>query len=440
MLLLGKSWTMFSCERLVLMMTSTSMSAIRLKALQTVGFSSLADSPVSADSLIAIASGKNINALSNNQDFRPVASSESHHHSLVLRDPNQPINPKILRVSVLGMPNAGKSTFINSVLGKKVLATSEKVDTTTENINAVTTIDDTQILFQDTPGIVGIHKAKRLGIPSVRHKQPAASFGSADVGIILADLTSQRIKNGYLQPEILLTMLKNKHVPSVLVLNKVDKYKKKNHLPVLIHLLTAGQIAGVPFSPEKISIAPMRLPKVEKFIPENYDELDLADVDDLERRLAKNQSSLLNKLRHYRGWPHFQDVFIISAKERLGLDVLRNYMMLHARPGPWQYHDEVVTDASPKQIILDSVRASLLENLPDEIPYQVLPDINEWQELDDGRLYLVIDVLCRKRSHFNCVMRKSGRVAKDSQEHLQDVFFREVFVQISPTFVKNFRI
>lgn len=414
----------------------------KLRIISAAYSSSPGENIVDGDTLMSLVANQSTVTSSENSipapNFLPATSSRAEHHTLMLKTPNQPLNAKVLKVSVVGMPNAGKSTFVNAVLGKKLMATSEKVDTTTNNTNAITTVGDTQIIFQDTPGIIGASKAKRLGLPENRHALPAHSFANADIGIVLADLTSRRLKSGYLQPEILLTMLKNKHVPTILVLNKIDKYKKKTHLPILIHQLTAGQVSGVPFEPEQIPIAPMRLPRVTEKLPTNFDELDLKNIVDLERRIMKNETSLMNKMRHYRGWPHFQDIFVVSAREGIGLDIIKRYMLLHAKPGAWQYHDEVATDASPKQIIMDSIRAGLLQHLPEEVPYRVYPKITDWQDMDDGRLFVRIDVICGKQSHYNCVSRKCGRIAIETQDHLQDVFFLEVFVEINPVFVNKF--
>ena len=62
-------------------------------------------------------------------------------------------------VSVIGRPNVGKSTLINTLLGRKALIVSDKPQTTRNRIQAVYTGDNFQIVFLDTPGI---HKPKHL--------------------------------------------------------------------------------------------------------------------------------------------------------------------------------------------------------------------------------------------------------------------------------------
>ena len=61
---------------------------------------------------------------------------------------NAPVDSKSLRVSVVGVPNAGKSTLVNQLIGSNVCAHSQKVHTTRENALGILTKDSTQIIFQ----------------------------------------------------------------------------------------------------------------------------------------------------------------------------------------------------------------------------------------------------------------------------------------------------
>ena len=60
---------------------------------------------------------------------------------------------KVGFVSIVGRPNAGKSTLINSIIGSKVAIVSDKAHTTRNNIQGIYNDDDSQIIFIDTPGI-----------------------------------------------------------------------------------------------------------------------------------------------------------------------------------------------------------------------------------------------------------------------------------------------
>ena len=104
----------------------------------------------------------------------PAAASNIHlnpanHHDLVealkRSDVGSELSPpdaRLLRVNVLGVPNAGKSTLINSLVGANVCAHSVKVHTTRVNARAVLTTGNTQVVFLDTPGVVKVSDAKKF--------------------------------------------------------------------------------------------------------------------------------------------------------------------------------------------------------------------------------------------------------------------------------------
>ena len=86
-------------------------------------------------------------------------------------------------VSLVGRPNVGKSTLLNSIVGKKIAITSDKPQTTRNIIQGIYNDDETQIVFVDTPGIhKPIHK---LG--KVLNKQAYYSIDDVDIILFLVD-------------------------------------------------------------------------------------------------------------------------------------------------------------------------------------------------------------------------------------------------------------
>lgn len=118
-------------------------------------------------------------------------------------------------VSLVGRPNAGKSTLLNHIIGKKVAITSNKPQTTRNNIQGIYNEDDTQIVFVDTPGI---HKPNhKLG--NYLNKQAYYSASDVDVILFLIDGTKE-FGRGDL---FVLDKLKEENKPIILVINKIDK-------------------------------------------------------------------------------------------------------------------------------------------------------------------------------------------------------------------------
>ena len=92
-------------------------------------------------------------------------------------------------VGVVGRPNVGKSTLINSIIGKKIAITSNKPQTTRNIIRGIYNEDDTQIVFVDTPGI---HKPNnKLG--KTLNDQAYYSINDADIILFLVDLFLQNM-------------------------------------------------------------------------------------------------------------------------------------------------------------------------------------------------------------------------------------------------------
>ena len=125
-------------------------------------------------------------------------------------------------VSLIGRPNVGKSTLLNSIIGKKVAITSNKPQTTRNIIQGIYNDSDTQIVFVDTPGI---HKPKyKLG--NYLNKQAYYSIGDVDVILFLVDITEDFGKGDL----FVLDKIKEENKPVILILNKVDKIKKEDIL------------------------------------------------------------------------------------------------------------------------------------------------------------------------------------------------------------------
>lgn len=125
-------------------------------------------------------------------------------------------------VSLIGRPNVGKSTLLNSIVGKKVAITSNKPQTTRNIIEGIYNDDETQIVFVDTPGI---HKPKyKLG--KYLNKQAYYSIDDVDVIVFLVD-ASETLGKGDLY---VIDKLKETNKPVILVINKIDKIKKEDIL------------------------------------------------------------------------------------------------------------------------------------------------------------------------------------------------------------------
>lgn len=135
-------------------------------------------------------------------------------------------------VAVLGAPNAGKSTFINRVVGTKVSIVSPKVQTTRTRVLGIMMVDESQLIFIDTPGI--FEPRRRLD----RAMVAAAWSGAADADMVVLLVDCKRGFDH--DTRNIVENLSKQQRRAALVLNKVDLVKKPELLALAAALNEAG--------------------------------------------------------------------------------------------------------------------------------------------------------------------------------------------------------
>jgi GTP-binding protein Era len=128
---------------------------------------------------------------------------------------------KLLKALIVGKPNVGKSTLLNSLVGEKVSIVSRKAQTTQRNTTGVITKDNSQLIFFDTPGLNKIEKNIRI---SETFKTVAENV---DVLIYMVDNTK---KSQYIDDQFRnwLNNNENKFIKKILIINKIDCIEKVN--------------------------------------------------------------------------------------------------------------------------------------------------------------------------------------------------------------------
>ena len=168
-------------------------------------------------------------------------------------------------VSLVGRPNVGKSTLLNSVLGMKLAITSNVSGTTRNVIQGIYNDDDSQIVFVDTPGI---HKpTHKLG--SLMNKKAYNNTEGVDIVLFLVDISKGFGKGD----QFVLDRIKDKGVPVFLLLNKIDQVKNKEVL-----LKEISRLRELYDFAEIIPISARNKDNVDTLIKCIKDHLDEADA------------------------------------------------------------------------------------------------------------------------------------------------------------------
>jgi len=166
-------------------------------------------------------------------------------------------------ISIVGKPNVGKSTLLNTILDKKISITSRKSQTTRNNIIGVKTDNEFQMIFLDTPGI---HMQAKKTLNKVLNHSALSVIQDSDLVLFVLHRTSFQSED----MQVLEKILESK-VPAICVLNKIDQVQNKNDLLPLIKEIDAlySFLDYVPISAKHNDGVGDLLGCIKKSLPEN---------------------------------------------------------------------------------------------------------------------------------------------------------------------------
>ena len=147
-----------------------------------------------------------------------------------MSDPRNEEAPRCGYVAIVGRPNVGKSTLLNHLLGIKLSITSRKPQTTRSRLLGIKTVNNSQIVFVDTPGF---HTGFKKAINKQMNNAVAEALQDVDLVIFMTDrlvLTEE--------DELLLKKLSDPGVPVFLVINKVDELGERDKLLPFIAMMS----------------------------------------------------------------------------------------------------------------------------------------------------------------------------------------------------------
>ena len=177
-------------------------------------------------------------------------------------------------VSLIGRTNVGKSTLLNLLVGEKVAAIANKVQTTRTAIKGIVNRENSQIIFIDTPGI---HKPKTK-LNKTMVETSFTSLTDCDLVLFLIEATSKDIGKGDI---IILDKIKEAKRKTILIINKIDLVEKES----LLHLIDLYSKeydfqAVIPISATDVKYKEVILDEIEKNLKEGpayYDKEEYTD-------------------------------------------------------------------------------------------------------------------------------------------------------------------
>lgn len=185
-------------------------------------------------------------------------------------------------VTLIGRTNVGKSTLINLLVGEKVAAIANKVQTTRTAIRGIVNRENAQIIFTDTPGI---HKPKHK-LNETMVETSFSTIPDADIVLFLIEATSEDIGKG---DRIILEKIKESKRKTILIINKIDLVKRETLLKLIeIYSKEYSFEAVIPISATNSKYREIIFDEIEKNLQEGPAYYDTEEyTDQTLRQLAE---------------------------------------------------------------------------------------------------------------------------------------------------------
>lgn len=296
---------------------------------------------------------------------------------------------KVIKLAIIGAPNAGKSSFINTFTSHRICPTSRKVHTTRTKSQTIHTKGNIQMVMFDTPGLTTIQENKKYDLGDRFLHECNSSIKGSDMIAVIHDVSNSYTRN-VLHPTVLETLIVHQTIPSILILNKIDMVKSKRILLDLVRILTEGRLTC----------------KQRRYVPWKGRE---------EQFLKDMQRPVKYKNEKPAGWPYFSEVFMISSITGDGFNEVTRHLTGQSLEKTWEYPDYQFTDQKPEDMIIENVRATLLDFLPKEVPYQLKCEM-EYFEVKNGQLFAHVNIHCKtKRSEYLISGSQNNRLKQISE-------------------------
>jgi GTP-binding protein Era len=278
-------------------------------------------------------------------------------------------------VTILGRPNAGKSTLLNALVGEKIAIVTYKPQTTRNRVQGIVNLPaqkgrpKAQIVLIDTPGV---HKTKdRLGRQMMQELR--AALEGCDLVLHIVDASRPYGD----EERFAVDLVRKSQTPAILLLNKIDAVKAKDRL----------------------------LPMIEE----------------------------------WRQRFEYREIIPISALKKKGLDDLLNSVVRNLKEGPAYFPADQVTDQPLRFLVAEVIREHVLLSTGEEVPYAATVVIERYEEGDRlDRIAAVIYVEREGQKAIvigkgGSMLKKIGTSARiDIERMVGKKVFLELFVKVQP--------
>ena len=262
-------------------------------------------------------------------------------------------------VALVGKPNVGKSTLLNTMMGLKLSIVTHRPQTTRRRVLGILSGDDHQVILLDTPGIIN----PRYGLQESMMKDVRMSTSDADILVFMADATRDRVDD--------LSLSFVGDTPAILVLNKIDKIKQEDVLPLVSSYMEAHA---------------------------------------------------------------FEEVIPLSALKGKNVDVLLETLLKRLPMGPAFYPKEMISEQPEKFFVAEIIREKIFKLYRQEVPYSTQVDIVSWEEREGDKDLIHADIIVERHSQKGILIGKRGKALKKigtfAREDIEEFIGRGIFLKL----------
>jgi GTPase len=286
-------------------------------------------------------------------------------------------------VSIIGRPNAGKSTLLNALIGEKIAIVSNKPQTTRNRIQGIVEVPArkgkpaAQIVFVDTPGILkpGSQLDRRM------MQEVHEALESRDVVILLIDAV-KALRAA--EETFVLQLIQKLDCPVFLVINKIDLVLREKLLPLI----------------ERLS-----------------------------------------------GLYPFKEVILISATKKDGLDLLVNKLVEYLPKGQRYFPQDQLTDQPERFLVAELIRERILNETGEEVPHSAAVVVERFEEPKEGTktplTRIAAAIYCERAGQKAILIGKGGiklkAIGTAARKEIESLLGTRVYLELHVIVEKNWR-
>lgn len=257
--------------------------------------------------------------------------------------------------AIVGLPNTGKSTLLNAIVGAKLSIATEKAQTTRKRVTGIFTEGDCQIVFLDTPGLLTpkyeLHRSMQQYITQ--------SIDEADMLLVIADATRKSSLKEYFKPGFL-NILRGSGKPAIAAINKADLFpEKKLLLPIMGEFIQSGLYKSVvPISALARDNVDSLVGELKSLLPESdffYDEEYLSTQNERFFVSELIREYIFNAFRDEI--PYSTEVQIVEFAER--------------ETGKWYISAEIIVERDTQKAIMIGSRGSKIKEIGENARFEI---------------------------------------------------------------------